>query len=345
LRGPGSLARKARRPPLSAGRADALSVAVLAVAGALAIASLVIVTLSRRASRLPSDVPNDRSLHQRPVPRGGGIAIWAGCAPAALLAPPDVPGPWPLWLACLATVAAVSFADDARGLPVALRLGVHAAAAGAVAWMLAGGATWQVVPLALAIAWGANLFNFMDGSDGVAAVMTITGFAAYAAAAALGGAPWALPTAIAFATMPFFVANRPPASMFMGDVGAVPLGFLAAALGVAGVVRGTWPAWFPLVVFAPFVLDATLTLARRALRGERVWRAHRTHYYQRLHALGAGHRGTLAVYGAAMLACALAAVACLHAFPAHGWSLLAVVVAAHLTGFAAIDYHWARTTT
>ena len=86
----------------------------------------------------------------------------------------------------------------------------------------------------------------------------------------------------------------------MGDIGAVPLGFLAALLGLAGWGAGTWPAWFPLLVFLPFVADASVTLAARAWRRERVWEAHRSHHYQRLHQLGAGHRGTLLVYGVLM---------------------------------------------
>ena len=106
--------------------------------------------------------------------------------------------------------------------------------------------------------------------------------------------------------------------MFMGDVGAVPLGFLAAALGVAGVVQNTWPAWFPVLVFLPFLADATVTLAARAFRGEPVWQAHRSHFYQRLNTLGAGHRGTLAVYAGLMLACAAFALACLILAPTQG---------------------------
>ena len=98
--------------------------------------------------------------------------------------------------------------------------------------------------------------------------------------------------------------------MFMGDVGAVPLGLLAAALGGAGVAAGHWAPWFPLLVFLPFLADATATLALRAWRRERVWEAHRSHFYQRLHLAGAGHRGTLALYAADMLACALLALAC-----------------------------------
>ena len=99
------------------------------------------------------------------------------------------------------------------------------------------------VLVALACAWSLNLYNFMDGSDGLAAAMAIVGFAAYARGArAAIGAPLALPLALAAATVPVLAVNRPPARMFLGDVGAVPLGFLAAALGIGGIAGGAWPA-------------------------------------------------------------------------------------------------------
>jgi UDP-N-acetylmuramyl pentapeptide phosphotransferase/UDP-N-acetylglucosamine-1-phosphate transferase len=90
----------------------------------------------------------------------------------------------------------------------------------------------------------------------------------------------------------FLKANFHPARIFLGDVGSVPLGFLAGALGALGVYRDLVPVWFPFVVFAPFFVDATVTLLRRMLRGERFWQAHREHYYQRLVQMGWGHRRT-----------------------------------------------------
>jgi UDP-N-acetylmuramyl pentapeptide phosphotransferase/UDP-N-acetylglucosamine-1-phosphate transferase len=128
----------------------------------------------------------------------------------------------------------------------------------------------------------------------------------------------------------------------MGDVGAVPLGFLAATFGIAGCRSGTWPWWFPPLVFLPFIADASTTLVRRLLRGEHLLEAHRGHYYQRLHQLGAGHHGTLGVYGVLMAAVASTALASLAFAPSWGgWALAAgALVMAAL--FAAIDYHWNR---
>jgi UDP-N-acetylmuramyl pentapeptide phosphotransferase/UDP-N-acetylglucosamine-1-phosphate transferase len=179
----------------------------------------------------------------------------------------------------------VSLFDDARALPVLVRLAAHLAAAGVAAWTLWPGATvGAVVVLTLAIAWMSNLYNFMDGSDGLAGGMAAIGFAAHAAAAqAFGAESLALAcAATAGASLGFLGHNFPPARVFLGDAGSVPLGFLAAALGAVGAVEGAWPAWFPVLVFSPFILDATVTLLRRAAARERLWAAHRSHYYQRL---------------------------------------------------------------
>ena len=318
-----------------------MSAEALAPAVACAAAAGVIALLRRHARRLPRSTPNSRTLHQGEVPRAGGVAILAGALAGFMVAPPALPGAMAPWGVAMAMVAAVSFADDVRSVPVVLRLVVQLGAALLAASQIEGfqASPFLLVALALGIAWGANLFNFMDGSDGLAASMAIVGFASYAIAASLAGAPWGSHASIAAAVAPFLAVNRPRASMFMGDVGAVPLGFVAAAFGAAGWVRGDWPAWFPLIVFMPFLADATLTLFLRALRAEPVWRAHRSHFYQRLNTLGAGHRGTLAIYVASMLACSTLAIACLVLAPAHGFAALCVVALAHACGFALIDYH------
>ena len=316
----------------------------VALALACAAAAAIVALLRRHAGRLPQSKPNQRSLHEGAVPCAGGLAILAGTLAAMSIAPPSVPGSGWAWLVAVGAIALVSFADDARGVPAGLRLAIQfVAAAIVVAQMIdIGSSPGLGLVVAIAIVWGANLFNFMDGSDGLAASMAVVGFAAYAVAAAHAGHAWLPPAAIAAAVFPFLVVNRPRASMFMGDVGSVPLGFLAAALGIAGVVQQTWPAWFPALVFLPFLADATVTLAARALRAEAVWRAHRSHFYQRLNTLGAGHRGTLALYAGLMLACAALALACLVLAPQHGPLALCVAVAGHLTGFALIDYHWRK---
>ena len=147
---------------------------------------------------------------------------------------------------------------------------------------------------------------------------------------------------LAAASGAFLVRNFPPARIFMGDVGSVPLGFLAGALGLIGWNDGVWPLWFPLLVFAPFVCDATLTLLRRLTRGERVWQAHREHYYQRLVRMGFGHRGAALIEYAAMLACAAAAVYACNQEREIQITVLAASILVMISVAVWIDLRWSR---
>jgi UDP-N-acetylmuramyl pentapeptide phosphotransferase/UDP-N-acetylglucosamine-1-phosphate transferase len=130
----------------------------------------------------------------------------------------------------------------------------------------------------------------------------------------------------------------------MGDAGSIPLGFLAGALGLQGWSQGLWPPWFPLAAFAPFIADASVTLLRRALRRERVWQAHRGHYYQRIILLGWSHRRTALAEYALMAASGLVAVAV--AKQTAGVQLLALTVLAGIYVLAAraVDVRWRRRT-
>jgi UDP-N-acetylmuramyl pentapeptide phosphotransferase/UDP-N-acetylglucosamine-1-phosphate transferase len=174
--------------------------------------------------------------------------------------------------------------------------------------------------------------------------MTLFGFAAFGIALMSSGAEATLALAIVAATIPVYAANAPPARLFIGDVGAVPLGFAAALFGLAGWRSGAWDGWFPLLVFLPFIGDASLTLGRRIARRERLADAHRSHYYQRLVRLGAGHRGTLALYAVLMAGCASSALYARALAPGAGWALLGAWCAMLGAFFAAIDYHWRRFT-
>ena len=263
--------------------------------------------LAGRFAALALDQPNARSLHEQPVPRTGGIAVLAGISVSFAFLPSDY------WLALVLglLVGAVSLIDDLRGMPTGVRLAAHlAAAAVLVALTLGPGNLLGILLLPIAVAWVTNLYNFMDGSDGLAGGMALIGFGAYALAALLAGNPSLamLCAAISAAAAAFLTHNFPPARIFLGDVGSIPLGFFAGGLGVLGWQEGLWPLWFPVLVFGPFVGDATITLVRRLLRGERVWQAHRDHYYQRLVRMGFGHRGTALFGYAIMVACAAVAL-------------------------------------
>jgi UDP-N-acetylmuramyl pentapeptide phosphotransferase/UDP-N-acetylglucosamine-1-phosphate transferase len=320
--------------------------AFLAVALAAGLAAAALFLMLRAADRLPQARPNARSLHERPVPRVGGLALWAGFLPVALGAPSPVPSGIG-WLASWAAVAVVSLVDDWRGVGAWKRLAVHSAAAAYAVIALPAPASPLAHAAAVAagiavVVWASNLYNFMDGSDGLAPAMAVFGFAAYGAAATAADAPAAAYFALAAAALPLLALNWPPARVFMGDVGAVPLGFLAGFLGLNGWTYDLWPAWFPLLVFLPFVADATLTLAQRLALAEPLLEAHRSHYYQRLHRLGAGHLGTLLVYGTLMAGTAAAALGTLAFAPAYGWLVLGAWTLVLGAIFAAIDYHWGR---
>ena len=162
----------------------------------------------------------------------------------------------------------------------------------------------------LFIMWMTNLYNFMDGMDGFAGGMTVIGFGFLSLMGWLGDhlliALMSLLTIAASVGFLFF--NLPPAKIFMGDVGSVPLGFLAGTLSVMGVHDGLFDIWIPILIFSPFIVDATATLFHRLWRGKQIWRAHRQHYYQRMVLAGWGHRRTVLVEYGLMLACGISAI-------------------------------------
>ena len=304
------------------------------------IVSTVIMAVLVRSRSLPLDKPNERSLHDVPVPRTGGIAIITGVVAAALClragAGLIVPA---------AALSIASYLDDRHALPASARLGMHLLAAGAFLWLVgAPVAVALLFVLLLAIGWITNLYNFMDGSDGLAGGMAVIGFGTYGLAAWLGGnfELELLAWSIAAAAAGFLIFNFPPARIFMGDVGSIPLGFLAGALGVVGWLQDLWPLWFPLAVFAPFIVDASMTLTRRLLRGERVWEAHRQHYYQRLILSGWSHRRTaLSEYGL-MVLCGGVALIGLHQSLAGRFILLSALALAIALAMWAIDRRWKK---
>jgi len=294
-----------------------------------------------RLSALVLDHPNPRSLHEAPIPRTGGLGLHAGAQLALGIAAPNLPAA--LWIAFIVLML-VSFWDDLREIPAPWRLAAHLAACGLfVAAVLP--REYGILPAVaatLAIAWMANLYNFMDGSDGLAGGMALIGFSIYGAAAWLAGsAEFAMVNlSIAAAAAAFLVFNFHPARIFLGDAGSVPLGFLAAALGLIGWLQRDWTWWFPVLVFSPFIVDASATLARRIVRREKVWQAHRDHYYQRLVQLGWGHRNTALAEYVLMLACGVLALGALAAPVALQAGLLAAAAAVYLAMLAAIERAW-----
>jgi UDP-GlcNAc:undecaprenyl-phosphate GlcNAc-1-phosphate transferase len=261
----------------------------LLLAFVITVACLLLM-LKTPLARLALDQPNHRSLHTSVTPRTGGLAIMAGVIGTWIM----IGGGIFLMIPVILLVF-ISLADDIHGLKVRWRFAVQLLiSAGFIAYLLPDSPAWQHAMMVLAVLWMLNLYNFMDGSDGLAGGMALFGFSFYAIAAYMADQPHlsALCAVIAAANLAFLVFNFHPARIFMGDAGSIPLGFLAGVLGIYGWQQDVWPLWFPLLVFSAFIFDASVTLGKRALRGEKVWEAHRDHYYQRLVRLGWGHRKT-----------------------------------------------------
>ena len=251
----------------------------------------LILTLNKQG--LLQDIPNDRSLHTEPIPRTGGIALMAGILSGWMLMIKF----WTWWIVIPALgLFVLSLVDDMRSLSPRTRLIVHFAAA-MIVLVGAGIDLFWFVPVLLYIVWMTNLYNFMDGSDGLAGGMALFGFSFYGIAGLVNNdTNFAMMNfSVGAASLGFLYHNFHPAKIFLGDSGSIPLGFLSASFGVWGWHMGYWPFWFPILVFSPFVADATFTLFKRILRKERLSQAHRRHYYQRLVQMGWGHRNTALV--------------------------------------------------
>ena len=263
-----------------------------------------------------------------------GVLSWVRSSPEESMRLVDSTGWWILMVT--GVICIVSLMDDRRGLSIGVRLVVHLLAATLL--VIGAGLVlppmevpmlgpislgWVAVPITVVfLVWMANLYNFMDGMDGFAGGMTVIG------CGLLGYLAWQAhhPVIAVIATLQsaaaagFLVHNLPPAKIFMGDVGSVSTGFLTAALIVLGCRDGVYDLWVPVIIFSPFILDATVTLVQRALRHEKVWEAHRDHYYQRLVVGGWSHRRTvLAEYGVMALC---GGFALLYQYASEEWRLI-----------------------
>jgi UDP-GlcNAc:undecaprenyl-phosphate/decaprenyl-phosphate GlcNAc-1-phosphate transferase len=258
------------------------------------------------------DLPSSRSLHSVPTPRIGGTAIAVSLVVNTFFAFAywdDFPVSLLASICAYLVLVAISLLDDIRTLSVRTRLPLHLMVASI--WLVVAAnsyprlelvSTWSAILLGviatLGIGWAMNLYNFMDGSDGLAGAMAVTGFSAYAIAAvqAQDNALSYLCFSIIGASLGFLYFNWPKAKIFLGDSGSIPLGFLAAAVGVYGVLRDYWSAEFPMLVFAMFWVDATYTLVKRAMQGKKVWLSHREHWYQKAILSGNSHLKILVIH-------------------------------------------------
>lgn len=298
----------------------AAALAVAALAASWVATGQVLVWLDRRQI---VDVPNHRSSHARPTPRGGGIGLLGGALPALLIFALATMAPFP-WFPLIVTavlLALISWRDDRGHVPARWRLLAQALAVATGLAVLGDGLVFQgllprwldLIAAALAWIWFVNLTNFMDGIDGITGVEA----ASLGIGLALLGAPAAPALILAAAALGFLRWNWHPARLFMGDVGSVPLGYLLGALLLMLAKNGHWAA--ALILPGYYLADATWTLLRRLIQRRRVWEAHREHFYQQAVQRGWSHARvatTIGIVNAGLILLALLSVD-------HPWSALA----------------------
>lgn len=263
------------------------------------------------------DRPNERSSHSDPTPRGGGIAIVAVLF-AVMLVNGIVQNDFGTLLlaGCILILAVISFIDDLKPLAPGTRFAVHAVTAILFVVGTAGRYGFSsVIPesifmrvgivllLCLYLVGYTNSFNFMDGINGLAAMQAaFTGVGVGALSFWAGPVSfeslWVCSLLLAGSSIGFLPHNFPRGRVFMGDVGSVPLGFVSAALGVALAIKaGMWLLVPVAMLHANFILDTSITLTRRAIRGEEIFKPHRQHFYQRLVRAGYSHTSVTLIEG------------------------------------------------
>ncbi|MGC8881641.1 MAG: MraY family glycosyltransferase [Bryobacteraceae bacterium] len=292
------------------------------------------------------DIPNERSSHSAPTPRGGGVAVLAGAAAglALLHGWQGTHLPSAGILAAVALMALAGLADDVRGLPAWLRLLVQS---GCAALVLAGGLKLERLPLpapldlpagALAplLTWlwlvgVTNLFNFLDGIDGYAGWQTVLACAG-AALLGLGEPVTAAAICLGGAAVGFLAWNWHPARIFLGDVGSTAIGFFLALAPLAAPVERRPEAVFTMAMLLWFFLsDGAYTLLRRLVQGEKIWSPHRSHLYQQLARRLGRHDAVVVRIGAAgTLVGAVAVAAYVARDPGRQWAVLGMAVALFL---------------
>ena len=280
-----------------------VGVIMAGVSGVASAIAILLVIRHAAALRLVA-TPNERSSHVRPTPTGGGIGIVAGALVASwplLVAEPRSGG---VLLAVGACLALLGLWDDMRPVSPAIRLTLQLLVAGCGTLLLSAlpplsaralPPVFLVAGILLCVLW-INLYNFMDGIDGLAGsegvflLLAPLALGLMRTPAALDNPyPWWV-VAIAVATLAFLLFNWQPARIFMGDAGSIFLGWAIAASAAAELLAGWISPWQAAILPACFLTDSLVTLARRAVRGEAIWQAHRRHAYQHLSRRLGSHR-------------------------------------------------------
>lgn len=283
-----------------------------------------------------TDVPTARSSHSRPTPRGGGIGFVITSITAFILYFGLMgllnSGIYLAMLATLSAIACLGWFDDRRDLSQTIRFTVQVLAAASIIFFIEGLDTF-FIPYMSHISLGffspffgllwitgvTNIYNFMDGVDGIASVQALSTSAGWMIFAKLWNEPvlFTINLIVFVAIAMFLIYNWTPARIFMGDVGSVFLGFffaimpfLAAAIAEERTVGFT--LWIGALLMWPFLFDSTFTLLRRILKGENVFHAHRTHLYQRLNIAGWSHSVISLLYLTFSFLCIIVAMVFTH---------------------------------
>ena len=308
------------------------------------------------------DHPNERSLHEKPIPRNGGVAIVLSIAVGFLILCAVNYCTKSLLLISISMIimSIISYVDDRDHLSVKTRLIGQFLC---VLIVVANGViikpsflpditfdlpVWVITILTIVyIVWMINLYNFMDGMDGFASGMTIIGFTTFAIFGLIAGdIIFTISSVIIVAASTgFLIFNFPPARIFMGDSGSASLGLLAGAFSVWGRNADIFPFWIAVIIFSPFITDATITLIQRTFRKEKIWQAHKTHYYQRLVEMGWDHRKTVLFEYTLMLLCSLFAIIAMKLTTYQKWFILIVAVLMYMTLAYFVDKKYKSFTT
>lgn len=260
------------------------------------VLSAILCGIYRRFARAREilDTPNERSSHTQATPHGGGVALLTAFSLGLLFAA-LLDGAWGrefvILSICAVALSTLGVIDDIRGLSVRSRLLAYGMVCLCGAAAMLHGTDSQhgihaivlLLIAAFALLWSLNLYNFMDGIDGIAALQTIFACSAAAYLAWLSGHDHSYVRyclILAAAHGGFLLWNFPPARLFMGDAGSVPTGFLLAALAILGAVQGQLNPLCWVVLCAVFITDATWTLAWRIVTGQDFTQPHRLHAYQ-----------------------------------------------------------------
>ncbi len=329
---------------------SAFSVSLILIgAGLLSMLSLSVYSHLAGRWRLVAIADSDRHLHTGTIPTGAGVAfLWPVavflCACGLIIAWSAHETVWRSWGQALglASLLVTGYLDDRGGLPATLRLLIQA---GAVLGLLllarpalqaAGyGLPWLLL-FAIGGLWWHNLFNFMDGANGMAGWHVVVSGIFYAIAW-WGASGWTCPLILVLllvvCTGVFLFWNFPNARLFMGDAGSLGLAWLIFSLAIWGMLRHVFDPTFVLLLHSPFVVDATLTLWRRWHEGERLGTAHKQHVYQRLITVGARHSVVSLGYAAVTAGGGLLALVSRYWSPADRWLAAAVWIAILLAGW------------